>query len=578
MTTGLVLICFALAVVSTLLIETLTARSQFFNEMEGKTLTELQFVPKPIPPSPAITRIVITEADGKALSPNNSSGALPRPVIAKLILSLAKSNASVVLSDILFVDEKPGEDPEFLSQIQSALDLKNTALIFPADTVESWENPKEWDDFTDVFHVMPGLRELDGNITISMTLGLAPVQNLIGCLPFKDDGYTGVRHYHSAILAAWKHQRLDPKNTQLANRTLNLDSWEAKLGYNHELPLIWTPKREDFPSISFSEAITELNQGNDKPFQDKIIIISDGRNRDDIAIIPKHGEVPGSLAVANLINVALSPPSQRVSWFDYTIQFNAIVVGAFMTGLLFLSRNKLLFLFGICAPFVFGLLIPYLLATTQRIIFPTIWPLMACLIPATIGAAYSLLRPKDQIYSPGQLTEATILFSDLTSSTEWVQKIGAVEYQSRFTKWLDICEAILIIHEGHIERTTGDGFIAVFPNPPVKSSPSALKSCQEILKQMEDNHSEFDVSFGFESGPVSGGFLTESGRKVWSSSGTTVNMAKRLQSEAGKLDSQIIFGPIAARILAETTTIQSLGRHKLKGIEGEIECFTSSHP
>ena len=89
-------------------------------------------------------------------------------------------------------------------------------------------------------------------------------------------------------------------------------------------------------------------------------------------------------------------------------------------------------------------------------------------------------------------------------------------------------------------------------------------------------HGELRASFGFESGPVSGGFLIESGRRVWSSSGTTVNMAKRLQSLADSVGSQIVFGPIAARVLAESHSIRSLGHHPLKGIEGDVECFAIS--
>ncbi|MFM9874356.1 MAG: CHASE2 domain-containing protein [Fimbriimonadaceae bacterium] len=565
-------IALATAIVCGQVAETVINQNDFFNSVEGSTINELQASVKPLDNSKEIVLINIDQNSAKTVFPGKSVNAVDRKVLGELIHLLAKSRASVILSDIILAEPMPTEDPTLAQEISEAIKLNNSRIIFTAHAENGVENLDEPDNWSYDFKVAPTIKSLGKKIDIGFANPFTHDQNVLGCLIFKSDKSTGQEYIHSALLAAWRHRRIDPSEAELTDTQLLTPNWEADLGFNQELPLQWTKSQVGFKTISIENASAELRKSNFQPFTNQIVIIADIRGDDDEAFVPQHGIVKGSLILANLINTALATPSQRIHWpTDDMPKFISIII-AFLGALLLQVRKPVFIALAVLIPSASVILVPILLAKTQRLVVPMLSPFLTVAGTLLISLIFLAIQaPKKDPRVAGELTEATVLFSDLTASTEWVQKIGAVEYQKRFAAWLDMCEKSIRKHGGEVERTTGDGFIAVFPKNPIDSSPAALVTCQEILNGMIEN--EFEVSFGFESGPVSGGYINEAGRKVWSSSGTTVNMAKRLQSEAGKLDQMIVFGPIAARILKETSSVKSLGRHSLKGLEDEVEIF-----
>lgn len=574
---GWVLASLAIALLGSFLAKWLVEKVAFFNESEGATLTNLQFAARPLPANPDILLVSITDKDGMVYSPNTPNESLDRKLIGSLFESLASAKTSVILSDLYYVTENPTSDSEFLAAIRRGIDTGLSSYIFLAQDGEDREDPTEPDGFAYNFLCHPAILSLDGKADIGMALPFEPDGEVIGLIPKKVDFVTGRTYYHTALLATLRHLRQDPSRLKVEQDRLSIGSWDAQLGPNGELPLLWTPKGEGLASISLDEALQALKNGETDRFQGKIVILCDVRRGKDDWFVHSVGTVKGSSIVGHMVNTLLAPSAQRIRWMDFDIFHNFVIATSWLAAWLVGVRSKWWIAAAAALPFLFGAGLPWVAVTQFRLILPTVWPFMGIAFSVAGALAWRAVQaPRQDRRIAGELTEATVLFSDFTDSTGWVQKIGAVEYQNQYISWLDLCEKHIKRHGGEIERTTGDGFIAVFPKNPVESAPACLKTCNAILAEMDPNG--FAVSFGFESGPVSGGYLVEASRKVWSSSGTTVNMAKRLQSLAGDLNHLVVFGPISARILKESMPVESLGQHALKGFDGEVEAFVAPDP
>lgn len=531
-------------------------------------MTELQFSVKPLPPNPDIVLITVDGDSAQTLQKESPIGPLDRRIYGRLISKLAHAKVSVFLSDIIFLADVPEQDEEFFNAIKQTGQMGSMAMIFTVADIDAQPNPESMDGYDYEFAFNPRFADLQ--VDLGMALAFAPDEQVIGCLPFKRDMYSNERYPHTALLATWRHLRLDPADASLTNRRLTLPSWEADLGFNKELPLVWTSEARAFPELSLTEALAKLEK-EPTVFKDKIVLLGDIRSDTDQVQVPRQGTVRGVYVLANLINSALSPPSQRVHWFDSKSHHVWITIVAWICGVAVFMRKTWLVLIAIAAPLLIGLLVPWVMATNFRIILPVIWPILS--LGLTIGTGLLILviqSPELDTRAAGNLSEATILFADLTQSTEHVQAVGALEYQEQFSHWCKMCEEVIRRKGGSIERTTGDGFIAVFPHQLIQSSHECLAACESILDKTAPG---LTPTFGFESGPVSGGYVTEAGRNVWSSTGITVNMAKRIQSLSSQLGHAIVFGPIAARSISERQKVTSLGNRKLKGIQGKTECF-----
>ncbi|MBS1712204.1 MAG: adenylate/guanylate cyclase domain-containing protein [Armatimonadetes bacterium] len=566
----------AVALAGSFFAKWLVEQNPFFNRIEGETLTNLQFSAKPLPVNPDIFLIQITDDDGAFFSPSRPNESLDRRIIGQLFESLAKAKASVIVSDLFFVSENPESDPEFLASLRRGVAAKDSSFVFLAQDGDAFEDPSEPDQYGYTFLCLPAILELDGQADIGMALPFEPDGEVIGLVAKKVDIESGRTYFHTALLAALRHLRQNPADLKVEQDRLSVGSWDAQLGPNGELPLLWTPRGQNLASMPLRQAIKALDRGDAGQFRDKIVIVCDVRKGKDDRYVHSVGPVKGSTVVGQMVNTLLVPSSQRIRWMDFDL-FQVFVVGAsWLAAWLVGARNRWLIGVALALPFAFGAGVPWVAATQFRLILATVWPFLGVALSVAGALGLRALRaPRHDPRLAGELTEATVLFSDFTDSTGWVQKIGAVEYQRRYIAWLDLCEKHIRRKGGEIERTTGDGFIAVFPAGAVTSAPGCLEACQRILVEMEPGG--FEVTFGFESGPVSGGYLSEAGRRVWSSSGTTVNMAKRLQTLAGDVGRAIVIGPISARVLKESEPIESLGRFQLKGIDGEVEAFAIAH-
>ncbi len=534
----------------------------------------------PLEANPAIQLILITDSDLKHFGVIPPNDKLDRKHYANLFKGLIDAHSAVVLVDITFRKDVPAQD-SVIRKVLSSIDTgtaQGTEFIFPmfSDITDATKDASEPDGFAYKFQIAKFLQSPLPKVWIGHAIPFAPNDVVSSCVPIRKNHATNQNLWHVALLAAWRFQRIDIVSTpQIANERFAVGSWETVLGGNSDYYITWAEKRDAFAKVNLETAMKEINAKSFARFKDKLIIIAPEKASDDLHTSASFGTVPGHLVTANIVNSALAPGSSRVHWWprwgEYLWCFVLSLLSAILVGL-----RRFWCLVGIALPLAIATQAPMLMAMFDRLLMPTIWPSLSVVIAFGISLSLLALRasPIDS-RTPGKLVDATVLFSDLEDSTGLVRMLGATKFQEVFGEWIGTCARIIERHGGHLERTTGDGFVAIFNH---NSGPAAQQCLDAVLEiNVESTRISgkaiLKPSFGIESGPVSGGFVIEAGRKVWSSSGTTVNLARRLQTFAGESKESIVVGPIAARTLRESGTVTSLGVHTFKGIEGDVEAF-----
>jgi class 3 adenylate cyclase len=154
-------------------------------------------------------------------------------------------------------------------------------------------------------------------------------------------------------------------------------------------------------------------------------------------------------------------------------------------------------------------------------------------------------------------TLATILFTDLVSSTELVAQLGDFAWRDRLADYHALATRTLEKHRGIAIASTGDGVLAIFDSPA-----RAVRSAVELATTSTDLG--LTQRAGLHTGEVE-----HVGTEV---RGIAVHLAARVAAAAG-----------AGEVLVSATTnllltgsgvaTSSRGLHTLKGIEQPVELF-----
>lgn len=177
----------------------------------------------------------------------------------------------------------------------------------------------------------------------------------------------------------------------------------------------------------------------------------------------------------------------------------------------------------------------------------------------------------------GELKRVTILFADIRGSTEMVDRLdvdGALEVLAPLLKGM-----MDAVHQfdGFVNRTIGDGIMALF-GAPLASEDHAVLACQAAValrSMVQDVASEVgekvELRIGLHSGEVLVHSIGHDLAMSFDAMGKAVHVAARLESSAE---------PGTIRISAETfrlarnsIEVRSAGRLNLKGIEEPVECY-----
>jgi len=180
-----------------------------------------------------------------------------------------------------------------------------------------------------------------------------------------------------------------------------------------------------------------------------------------------------------------------------------------------------------------------------------------------------------------QEVEVTVLFSDIRGFSTLAERLPARDVASIVGRHLSAMAEVVLEHGGTIDKFQGDAVMAVFgaPDPQPDHAERALRCALAMQsRQAElnapgwgvDGLPELAVGIGVNTGRVIAGTVGGGGRLEYTVVGDAVNVASRLQSEAGGGEIVATASTVAA---APGIPAEPIGRRHVRGREEPVEVF-----
>jgi class 3 adenylate cyclase/CheY-like chemotaxis protein len=176
--------------------------------------------------------------------------------------------------------------------------------------------------------------------------------------------------------------------------------------------------------------------------------------------------------------------------------------------------------------------------------------------------------------------EVTVVFLDLRGFTAFAETAEPEEVMGVLREYHAAMGALILAHEGTLERFAGDGMMVFFNDPvPVPDAPERAvrmavamrERVGELGTRWRKRGHELDVGIGIAQGFATIGAIGFEGRLDYGAVGTVTNLAARLcgEAKAGEiLVSQRLLG--AVETLAEAKPV---GELSLKGFSKPVPAF-----
>jgi adenylate cyclase len=174
----------------------------------------------------------------------------------------------------------------------------------------------------------------------------------------------------------------------------------------------------------------------------------------------------------------------------------------------------------------------------------------------------------------GERRQITSLFTDIESFTSLTHRAGPEQLVAVLDQYFEGCAAIVIDHDGMIDKIVGDAIHALF-NAPVDllDHPKRAVACAIALRRWTAafRQTALPVSLGFgrtrigiETGDAIVGDVGIRAKLDYTAHGDAVNAAARLEAANKDLGSSICVGPMAASF-CDATALRPLGTITLRG-------------
>jgi adenylate cyclase len=176
--------------------------------------------------------------------------------------------------------------------------------------------------------------------------------------------------------------------------------------------------------------------------------------------------------------------------------------------------------------------------------------------------------------------EATILFSDIRGYSTLAERLSPGEVAEVVGGYLTAMTEVIIEHGGMVDQFVGDAVMAVFGAPdPIDDHAAqacrcalAMQSRQALLNReaAANGRPPIAIGIGINTGRVVAGTVGGAGRLEYTVVGDAVNVAARLQAEAGGGEIVASGSTIAA---ANGIEVEPIGPRQVKGREEPVEVY-----
>jgi len=176
--------------------------------------------------------------------------------------------------------------------------------------------------------------------------------------------------------------------------------------------------------------------------------------------------------------------------------------------------------------------------------------------------------------------EVTVVFVDLRGFTAFAETAEPEEVMGVLREYHAEMGRLILVHEGTLERFTGDGMMVFFndpvpvPNPGERAIRMALEMrehVRELAGAWRKRGYDLSVGLGLAQGYATIGAIGFEGRWDYGAIGTVTNLAARLCGEARA--GQILIPPRLLAALEELLEIEPLGDLTLKGFLKPVPAF-----
>ncbi|SAK46375.1 adenylate/guanylate cyclase [Caballeronia hypogeia] len=195
-------------------------------------------------------------------------------------------------------------------------------------------------------------------------------------------------------------------------------------------------------------------------------------------------------------------------------------------------------------------------------------------VPAVAPAPPDIPEPARARRPPGERRQLTVLFCDLSGSTELAQALDAEELRELMRMYQETAGRVVARYDGHVAQYLGDGLVIYFgfPQAHEDAAERALRAALEIAAEVGRlaAAAPLRVHIGVATGAVVVGEREGDDSSACDTAvGATPNLAARLCALAAP--DQIVVAPATRRLLGHTFEFEDLGEHTLKGFSAPVQ-------
>jgi class 3 adenylate cyclase len=202
---------------------------------------------------------------------------------------------------------------------------------------------------------------------------------------------------------------------------------------------------------------------------------------------------------------------------------------------------------------------------------------LASFLPAGVA---ELIEASPSSLSLEQEIEATVLFSDIRGFSSVAEQLSPRQVADVVGRHASAMAEVVLSHGGMLDKFAGDGVMAVFGAPkPLPGDADRAIACAVAMQRRQAELNEeapaaglplTEIGIGVNTGLVIAGTVGGAGRLDYTVIGDAVNVAQRLQSEAGP--GEILVSAATAE-RCSWPQAEAAGARHLKGRKEPVDVF-----
>ncbi len=184
----------------------------------------------------------------------------------------------------------------------------------------------------------------------------------------------------------------------------------------------------------------------------------------------------------------------------------------------------------------------------------------------------------------GQLTRATVLFSDIRGFTSMTEQMDPQALIALLNRYFAVMSHVVRERGGLVNKFGGDSLLAVFGSPlnPLREQAlQAVRTAQGMAGALEDFNAdqrsrgepEISIGVGIATGRVIAGNVGSRERLEYTVIGDAVNVASRLQGLTKRLEALVLLDEETARVVSERLSLEPRGEVEVRGKKKPVSLY-----